>query len=176
MFFQIFCCQWHSYAHFGSLFNLNIPDPCGVKVSSHFRAIEPYIYGWGGLKIGLFMAKIAHNGELDPGQRNPPGNWLMGHITSHSMGKHYLGPFKPSSGTYPWQWCLKNALFFMAKWRCWCWYQVARKHAPDKVRSHMKKLKIRYNTKGSSHKKGDVQPDICRMGGAYRFRTANSAF
>ena len=38
--------------------------------------------------MGLFMAKIAHNGELVPGQRNPPGNWLMSHITSHYIGKH----------------------------------------------------------------------------------------
>ena len=43
--------------------------------------------------LAIFMAVIAHNGELVPGQRNPPGNWLMGHITCQSMGKHDLGPF-----------------------------------------------------------------------------------
>ena len=69
----------------------------------------------GGLKMGLFMAKIAHNGELVPGQRNPPGNWLMGHITSHSMGKHYLGPFKSPSGTISGQRGSKNALFLWKK-------------------------------------------------------------
>ena len=66
------------------------------------------------------MAKIAHNGELDPGQRNPPGNWLMGHITSHSMGKHYLGPFKSPSGTISGQLGSKNTLFYgrnSPKWR-----------------------------------------------------------
>ena len=55
------------------------------------------------------MAKIAHNGELVPGQRNPPGNWLMGHITSHYIGKHYLGPFKSPSGTISGQCGSKNA-------------------------------------------------------------------
>ena len=63
-------------------------------------------------KCTIFMAKIAPNGGLVPGQRNPPGNWLMSHITSQSMEKHYIWPFKPSSGTYPWQWGLKNALFY----------------------------------------------------------------
>ena len=46
--------------------------------------------------MGIFMAKIVHIGRLVPNQRNPPGNCLMGHITSQSMGKHYLGPSKPS--------------------------------------------------------------------------------
>ena len=48
--------------------------------------------------MGLFMAKIAHNGELVPGQGNPPGNWLMGHITSHSMGKHYSYQERENAG------------------------------------------------------------------------------
>ena len=61
------------------------------------------------------MAKIAHNGELVPGQGNPPGNWLMGHIISHSMGKHYLGPVKSPSGTISGQCGSKNALFLWQK-------------------------------------------------------------
>ena len=87
-----------------------------THVGSRFQAIlGPLSHtsmAGGGLKMGLLMAKIAHNGKLVPGQRNPPGNWLMGHITSQSIEKHYIWPFKPSSGTYPWQSGLKNALFY----------------------------------------------------------------
>ena len=58
------------------------------------------------------MAEIAPNGGLVPRLGILAGNWIMSHITSQSMEKHYLGPFKPSSGTYPWQGGLKNALFY----------------------------------------------------------------
>jgi len=61
--------------------------------------------------MGSFMAKIVHIGGLVPGQRNPPGNCLMGHITSQSMGKHYLGPLKPSPGTISGQRGSKKWLF-----------------------------------------------------------------
>ena len=46
-----------------------------------------------------FMANIAHNGRLVPRQRNQSRNCPMGNITSQSIGKHYLGPSKPSPGS-----------------------------------------------------------------------------
>ena len=81
-FFQIFCCQWHSYAHFGSLFNLNIPDPCGVKVSSHFWANEPYIYGWWGLKMGLFYGKNSPKWRVGSRAEKPP--WKLANGPKHT--------------------------------------------------------------------------------------------
>ena len=61
--------------------------------------------------MGFFIAKIDHDGRLVPGQGNPPGNCLVGHITSQSTGKHYLGPFKPSPGTHLVLWGSENGYF-----------------------------------------------------------------
>ena len=54
-----------------------------------------------------------HDGRLVPGQGNPPGNCLMGHITSPSMGKDDLGPFMPSPATYLVQWGCENGYFWV---------------------------------------------------------------
>ena len=52
-------------------------------------------------KCTIFMAKIAPNGGLVPGQRNPPGNWLMGQNTPQAIGKDVLGTFMPHPGVIP---------------------------------------------------------------------------
>ena len=69
----------------------------GLKPFQAHWAINPWLES---VKNGSFTAKIDPNGRLIPGQGNPPGNCLVGHITSQSTGKHYLGPFKPSPGTH----------------------------------------------------------------------------
>ena len=97
MFFQIFCCQWHSYAHFGSLFNLNIPDPCGVKVSSHFWANEPYIYGWWGLKMGLFYGKNSPKWRVGSRAEKPPWKLANGPKHTPSNRERCFGHFYPPS-------------------------------------------------------------------------------
>ena len=66
-------------------------------------------------KNALFRVKIDHDGRLVPGQGNPPGNCLMGHITSQSMGKHDLGPFMPFPATYLVQWGSENGYFWVKK-------------------------------------------------------------
>ena len=45
-------------------------------------------------KLVSLLQKKAHNGRLVPGQGNPPGNCLVGHITSQSTGKWCSGGLK----------------------------------------------------------------------------------
>ena len=67
----------------------------------------------GAAKNAHFWVKMDHDGRLVPGQGNPPGNCLMGHITSQSMGKDDLGPFMPSPATYLVQWGCENGYFWV---------------------------------------------------------------
>ena len=69
--------------------------------------------GQGAAKNAHFWVKMDHDGRLVPGQGNPPGNCLMGHITSQSMGKDDLGPFMPSPATYLVQWGSENGYFWV---------------------------------------------------------------
>ena len=68
--------------------------------------------GQGAATNAHFWVKMDHDGRLVPGQGNPPGNCLMGHITSQSMGKPDLGPFMPSPATYLVQWGSENGYFW----------------------------------------------------------------
>ena len=47
---------------------------------------------------------------------DPSGNCFMSHITSNYMGKHDLGPFKPSPGTQSGQRGSENDYIRVKKW------------------------------------------------------------
>ena len=74
--------------------------------------------GQGAAKNAHFWVNMDLDGRLVPGQGNPPGNCLMGHITSQSMGKDDLGPFMPSPAIYLVQWGCENG-YFWVKYSHW---------------------------------------------------------
>ena len=82
-------------------------------VWGHFPPLQVPFPGQGAAKNAHFWVNMDLDGRLVPGQGNPPGNCLMGHITSQSMGKDDLGSFMPSPATYLVQWGCENGYFWV---------------------------------------------------------------